>query len=167
MTTHYLMNYDTLVLLVITINSFVLGTTHKNLATTFEECNKNNNIIIKKVIVCIKLICSQSVKGKWATTSEIYAALFYFIHTTILKNNKEELIEFINQFSEFQFEREKKNEISGLDFMNSQENMKKSYDIINKIVTLNIEDMIDCSFTEYEYEKDKIDKVLKLSFKKE
>ena len=167
MTFHYLMNYDTLVLLVLTINSFISVKTEKDLVTSFEECNKNNNTTIKKVIVCLKLICSKSVDGKWATVSEIYAGLFYFIHKLILKEHKEELIEFINQFSEFQFEREKKNEISGLDFMNSQENMKKAYEVINKVVTIDIDDMIDCRFTEFEYEKDKVDKVLKLTFKKE
>jgi hypothetical protein len=162
---HFLMNYDTFCLLIITINSFVLGYTEKNLATTFEEANSNDSIVIKKIIVCIKLICSKSTDGKWATEPEIYGGLFYFIYTAVLKDNKKELIEFINQFSEFQFQREKNSEISGLDFMNSQDNMKKAYDIINKIITINIENMIDCKFVEYE--KDKTEQVLKLTFRKE
>ena len=141
--------------------------TQNDLATNLESCNINNSIALKKVIVCIKLICSKSTNGKWATTPDIYAGLFYIIHKTILKEHKEDLIEFINEFSEFQFEREKNNKISGLDFMNSQKNMKKAYDIINKIITIEIENMIDCKFVEYEYAKDKTEQVLKLTFHKE
>jgi len=149
MSYYYQLNYDTLHLLVNMINCYVMCKTRgeNNLASMYlllidEEYR--NNPTTRRVEICLNLLINQD--GKWATDPNIYASIIYFIHNAILTDNLDDMMTLMNIISENQFEKERESKISSMEFMCSQENIKKSYEIMKSLLSLPFDKLFSCKY---------------------
>jgi hypothetical protein len=103
-----------------------------------------NNPTTRRVEICLNLLINQG--DKWATDPNIYASIIYFIHNAILTDNLDDMMTLMNIISENQFEKERESKISSMEFMCSQENIKKSYEIMKSLLSLPFDKLFSCKF---------------------